>query len=79
MPAIVYNKCPSLLINPVCRGDSVCMFCPRVPPDRVSWADRTVRYILVAAVGSGISPSSEEGETAIAASEGPSNDSCYRT
>ena len=50
----------------------------RVHPDRVSWADRTVCYILVAAVGSGISPS-EEGETAIAASEGPSNDSRYWT
>ena len=79
MHVIVYNKCPSLLINPVCRADSVCVRRLRVPPDRVSWADRTVRYILVAAVGSGISPSSEEGETAIAASKGPSNDSCYQT
>ena len=48
MHAIVYNKGPSLLINPVCRGDSVCVRRPRAPPDRVSWTDRTVRYILVA-------------------------------
>ena len=78
MPAIVYNKCLLLLINLVSHGDSVCVRRPRVPPDRVSSADRTVRYILVAAVGSGISPS-EEKETVITMSEGPSNDSYYRT
>ena len=31
MHAIVYNKSPSLLINPACCGDSVCVRRPRVP------------------------------------------------
>ena len=46
MHAIVYNKSPSLLINPVCHGDGVCMHHLRVPPDPVSWADRKVRYTM---------------------------------
>ena len=44
MHAVVYNKSHSLLINPVDRCDSVSVHCLRVPPDCVSWADRTVRY-----------------------------------
>ena len=76
---LLYTIRALLLINPFCRSDSVCVRRARVPPDRVSWAGRTVHYILVAAVGSEISPSSEEGETARAASKGPSNDSRYWT
>ena len=45
MHAVVYNKSPSWLNYPVRRGDSVCVHLPRVLPNRVSWADRTVRYI----------------------------------
>ena len=46
MHDIVYNKVPILLLNTICRGDSVCMHRPRVPPDCDSWAGRTVRYSL---------------------------------
>ena len=35
---------------PVCRGDSVCVRHPRVPPNHVSCAGRTVHYRVTACV-----------------------------